>query len=622
MSTKPPLNRTLDVQAGHSWRTSRRLAANGSRSDSKFGDWLRRSRPRVLAVCGYVLVALFLTIRVWQHPTTEYIGFPSDPMMFMEFLGWFPFAISHGLNPLHNSYVNLPGGSNMMWATTVPLLSVLLWPVTVVFNVMTSWNVAVFSLLVLNGYCTFIWVRRHVRHGLAAWFGSLMLVVGPYSIFRAQAHLNLLAFFPVPLLFVEVEKLVAKESTPRAGGTRIGLLVAVELLCSEDLVSMAIVVLALALFIGALVYRKEIAMQVWRLIKSLPSFTLVFLLVAGAPLGYQFLGPGRLVGLFHPPDVFVTDLVNVVIPGYFEALRPSFAANLASHWSAGFGESESYIGIPLLVICVFVGVRWRQDPWVKVVSFGTLAVLILSFGSYLHVDGVVEGAVPLPGRLLAMLPVFENILPVRFDLFVDFGLAALAGVFIDRVVLDRSVRREGRVAASVAVILACVTLTPKSPLIVYRPEIPAYFLPGGDSGSLAPGSIALVVPYGDGDNSEEPMLWQAVSGFRFKMVAGDMETAGRNGVPMEGRTLWGTGLPIDCVFQYLQDGKPFGSCTARPVRAVRSALDKLRVAVIIMGPMDYGNDPALAPPVIRFLSDVAGRRPQADQGALIWVYHP
>lgn len=620
---KQPAKRSVDVRLS----TSRLPAAepfpvNRTDGGTRIFGWLPRPGVRVSATCGYALVSLFLTMRVWQHPTTEYIGFLSDPMMFMEFLGWFPFAISHGLNPLHNTYVNLPGGSNMMWATTVPLLSVLLWPVTIAFNVMTSWNVAVFGLIVLDGYCTFVWLHRHVKHALAAWLGALLLVLGPYTIFRSQAHLNLLAFFPIPLLFVEVEKLFAKEGTARASGARIGLLVAVELFCSEDLLSMAAVVLAVTVLVAGLFCRSDVALYARRLAGSLPWFAAVLLLVAGAPVAYQLLGPSRLVGLFHPPDVFVTDLVNIVVPGYFAAWTPSFAAHLASHWSAGFGESESYIGVPLLAICVFVTVRWRQELWVKVVGAAGLAVLILSLGSYLHFNGTVERAFPLPGRLLAALPIFDNILPVRFDLFVDFALAALAGLFIDRAVLDRSVRTQRRIAASVVLILAAATLTPKAPLTVYKPKIPRYFLPGGGSSSLAQGTVALVVPYGDGDNSEEPMLWQAMSDFRFRMVAGDMETAGRNGVPMEGRTLWGTGQPIDCVFQYLQDGKPFNSCTPHPVRAVRSALDQLQVTMIIMGPMDYGNDPALAPPVRRFLSEVAGSRPRAEQGAWVWGYHP
>ena len=124
---------------------------------------------------------------------------------------------------------------NMMWDTTVPLLAVLFWPVTATFGVIASWNFAPSTLLVLNGYCTFLWLRRHVDKAFAAWVGGLMMVVGPFAFTRAHAHLNLLAFFPVPLMALEVEKPFAGKllhaRTATAIGARIGLLAAIQVLC-------------------------------------------------------------------------------------------------------------------------------------------------------------------------------------------------------------------------------------------------------------------------------------------------------------------------------------------------------------------------------------------------------
>ena len=153
-------------------------------------------------------------------PATDYIGFASDPMKFMEFLAWYPFAFRHDLDPLFNTYVNLPRGSNMMWDTTVPFLAVMFWPVTVTFGVIASWKVALSTMLVLDGYCTFLLLRRHVHKAFAAWVGGLMMVVGPYAFTRAHGHLNVLAFFPVPLLVLEVEKLFAGSLVDNASSHR------------------------------------------------------------------------------------------------------------------------------------------------------------------------------------------------------------------------------------------------------------------------------------------------------------------------------------------------------------------------------------------------------------------
>jgi len=67
-------------------------------------------------------------------------------------------------------------------------------------------------------------------------------------------------------------------------------------------------------------------------------------------------------------------------------------------------------------------------------------------------------------------------------------------------------------------------------------------------------------------------------------------------------------------------GLPPAACTGHPIEAVRSQLDKLRVSVIIMGPMDYGTGPELMRPMEQFLSVVAGAPPRHDEGVLLWYY--
>ena len=122
-------------------------------------------------------------------------------------------------------------------------------------------------------------------------------------------------------------------------------------------------------------------------------------------------------------------------------------------------------------------------------------------------------------------------------------------IFIDRIVLSATERRQVRAAASVVLALVCVTLPPRAPIPDYSLAIPRYCLPDGEVGSLVAGTAAPVVPYGDGETTMAPMLWQATAGFRFRMVAGAMYTAGRNGSRSLGRSLWGTGSIMDCVMQ-------------------------------------------------------------------------
>jgi len=571
------------------------------------------------ALCGYAVAAVALTLPVWAHPATTWPGGPGDSMAYVQFIGWFPFAVSHGLNPLLDTYVNLPRGTNLMWDGAFPFGALVLSPVTWLFGAIVSYNVALVAGLTLDGWCTYVWLRRHTQYAVSAWVGGLVMVLGPFAATRAHGHLVFVMFFSVPLLFIAIERVL---SEPRhrhiRWGVAIGGLVAVQLLCAEEIVALFAVAVGSTLVIAALMFPRAAKDRLLPTVKTLAVALAVFLVITAIPLGFQFLGPGRLVGTIQAPNTYVTDVVNLVIPGWATALQPNFATVLAGHWTGGVMENDAYIGIPLLLVSIYTVVRCWRDPWLRVIAVGTVVALVWSLGAYLHVDGVTHHLLPLPGRLLAYLPVFANILPARFELFMDLGLAAILATFVERAALSGGWR--ARVAGGVALLLICVTLAPTMPLPVYVTDTPRYFLSGGDVNRLPAGTVALVVPYGDGETAMDPLVWQAESGFRVRMVAGAIYTAGPNGRPSFGGSLWPSGTVLDCVMQVLQGGGSPLACAGDPVAATRAALDRIGVKVILMGPLAYGTDPALQRPMEAFLTEVAGAAPRMNEGAMVWSY--
>ncbi|HET9058890.1 MAG TPA: hypothetical protein VFN61_03130 [Acidimicrobiales bacterium] len=252
-------------------------------------------------------------------------------------------------------------------------------------------------------------------------------------------------------------------------------------------------------------------------------------------------------------------------------------------------------------------------------TLGLLVAIVLSLGSHLHVDGHLLTAIPLPGDILAHVPVFDSILPARFDVLVDLVMGAFLALYVDTVRWhEKGTQRNG---AALLVLAVAITLAPQAPLPTYYPAIPRYFSSGGDVRRLPRGIVALVVPYGDGEDTMAPMLWQEVSNFRFKMVAGAMYTAGKDGRASLGRSLWGTGTTMDCIMQLEQSGQSPKLCTSDPVQVVRSALRNLGVGVLIEGPLGYPPQTAFSPRLTALLSKVVGHGPVADQGVLVWR-HP
>ena len=116
------------------------------------------------------LIALAVYLAVWagtetypllRHPGTPQLaqgGF--DPNFYVWALHWWPYALGHGLNPLHSAQIGAPAGYSLAWVTTVPPLALLLAPVT-----LTAGPVAAFSLLVVagapvSGWGAFVLCRR------------------------------------------------------------------------------------------------------------------------------------------------------------------------------------------------------------------------------------------------------------------------------------------------------------------------------------------------------------------------------------------------------------------------------------------------------------------------------
>jgi len=589
---------------------------SGGHRQARSGLSLLRWGAGLPAFAGYVVCAVALTLPAWAHPATDWPGGPGDPMLLMNFLAWTPFALGHVLNPLQDSFVNLPGGVNMAWNTSMPLASVVLWPVTALFGVIAAYNVGLVGALALDGWCSYLWLRRRVSHRWAAWIGGLMMVLGPFAASRASHHLAQLLCFPVPLLLIALENAIREPRRALRWGAVIGVLCAVQFFLTEENLALFAVAVGTALIIAAIAYPRDALSRALPLLRAFGVSVGVFLVLTALPLWYQLFGPGRIVGAIQSPNTYVTDLLNVVVPTSATALAPPFTTGIVNHWSGFPIEDNAYVGIPLIVVGVYTAVRWWGDRWLRVVALGACAALIWSLGSYLHVNGVTHHLLPLPGRLLSFLPVVDNLLPARFALFLDIGLAALLAMFVDRVVLASSWRP--RIVGAVALALVVATLAPRMPIPASPSGTPAYFLTGGDVSSLAPGTTALVVPYGDSSASMAPMLWQAQSDFRFRMVSGTIWTAGPGGAPSFGRPLT---MTLDCVMNALQTAGATSACGSGLVAAVRSNLDQLGVTVIILGPVAYGTEPGLQAPIEDFLSQVAGSAPRTDQGVEVWAYY-
>ena len=110
------------------------------------------------------------------------------------------------------------------------------------------------------------------------------------------------------------------------------------------------------------------------------------------------------------------------------ALGDSLVAERDADWRIGFeapGENGTYVGVPLLLILVAGTVLLRRNRIAVFSAVMAVIAMVLSMGTYLHVDGHRTG-VPLPFIVLAHLPLLQSGIASRYTgLFWLFAAVAV-----------------------------------------------------------------------------------------------------------------------------------------------------------------------------------------------------
>ncbi len=474
-------------------------------------------RAAVFASVAYAILAGAVAAPLWVANSSSWIGGTGDPFKFMSFLAWLPHALTHGQNPLFLGAVDYPKGVNLAWETPVPLAGFLMWPVTASLGAAAAYNVWVMVALTLDGWCTFLWLRRHTRSRWTAFLGGLITMVGPYVAGHILGHLNLISFFPIPLMFLVVERLTAGSPQRLRVGVLLGVLGAAQFFLSEELVALTAIAVVTAGLAALLIYREPALRRIRTALPALAVAAASGVTLTGPMIVFQFLGPYPVRGHIQPFNVYVTDLANLVVPTRLTWLEPpvqSFAD--VSAWTGNVAEQTGYVGLPILLLTIYASARWWREPFVRIVAVTTLVAEILSFGSRLHIAGHDPG-IYLPGALLTHMPVLDNLLPGRLSLISAFGCVALAVVG-----LDRLWSRGGRLAwAALAFAAAGVASgTARVPFIVSSTHVPTYFTARDGARALPANSVALVLPFIDTGTGAVSMLWQATADFRFSLIDG------------------------------------------------------------------------------------------------------
>jgi hypothetical protein len=348
--------------------------------------------------------------------------------------------------------------------------------------------------------------------------GGYLFGFSPYVFAQTEGHLQMTSIFLVPLIALVLVRYVQGSLTSVRLVLTLAVLLALQISFSTELAF----TLTLAIGISLALAASLVPASRRRVLLLLPRLLAAYL--AAAVIVSPFLAYALLHlrhGAFHPPGAYPADLLNLVIPTQLTALGWSWTTSVANNFKGNSSENGAYLGLAWLAILAWFAWSFRR------VAAARLLIALLAFGVMvelglqLAVDG--RESITLPWRLVAKLPLFENVLPVRISMFV----ALAASVCVAWWASSRAAPRGARVALTG---LAIASVVPSLWLNVWHehPYRPAFFTQGTYRACLHSHDTVLFLPF---PNKSDAMLWQAESHFAFRMANGYVNSGVPPGVP-------------------------------------------------------------------------------------------
>ncbi len=450
------------------------------------------------------------------------------------FLAWTPHAILNGMNPFFTHALNYPYGANLASNTTMPLLSILVSPITLLLGPISSFNLLIRLAFALSATSMFFVLRRYVKYDALCFIGGLLYGFSPYMIAQSALHLNLafVALFP-PIIVALDNLFIRQTNTPRRDGLVLGLLVTAQYFISSELVADLVLLCAIAVVILAVFNPRKAKERFFYSLYGIFWSAVPLVLIAGYPIVFSFKGPEHVAGSAYSSgtmSAFHTDLLSPIVPTSHQLIGSATSKRTANLFVGGSkSENGAYVGIPLILVTGFILAYLRKNRAIR--YLGTMAVVsfIISLGPQLYLDNTDQN-IALPFTFLEKIKTLSLEVVSRYMLFAYLCLAILLTVGLAEIYEKVRGHLEkktplvpaGKLKASLLVsIIAVLALVPLLPALPYKEakiNIPKYFFTS-QVNKIPSGSTVLTYPY-PVITTNYAMMWQIQSGFRFNLLGG------------------------------------------------------------------------------------------------------
>jgi hypothetical protein len=520
------------------------------------------------------LAALLIYLAIWiltetfpllAHPGRPQLDLTStDPSFYVWSLSWWPYAVAHGLNPLHTTLIGAPAGYGLAWVTSIPPLALLAFPVTELAGPVVTFNLLVIIAIPVSGWAAFVLCRRLTGRFWASLAGGAVYGFSAYEmnhIFSGQLNL---AFAPLlPLMACLMLAWRDRAIGSRSFVVLLALAMAVQFYLFLETFADMTAVLVLGLAAGYLLAGRPGRRLIAGLSLRVGIAYAIALVLAAPYLGYAL--SHQPAGFSSRPDTASLKLASLVVPWSGRTFGLGWLARAAVPLAGP--DLDGYVSLPLLAIAVALcAVAWRRRM-TKFLAVIVAALIILALGPTLHIDSW-SAVGRLPWGRVWSLPIARSAYPVRLMVFVFLALSVMTALWL----AGPSKRWWARWLLGLLAAAAIVANT--VPLALHdQSGSPAFITTGEYRQYLNPGETVVML-------SEHPnigLLWQAQTDFYPRVAGGFINKAitGYDGVPGPVAEL------------------ALGGLTKRDVQRFRSYLSTARVGAILVEQKQAGPWPAI-----------------------------
>lgn len=477
------------------------------------------SSHKIILYVSPIVIYLIVAYLLWGPPNFYDIHrlffTPSgDPQLFTWSLNWWPFSISHGLNPFIEKFIFYPSGFNLSWATSIPTLALIMSPFTYIWGAMTSFNIIALVALPASALSCYYLIYYICKKYWASVLCGFIYGFSSFQLGQLLGHPCFYVAFVAPLVVL----VVMLRFNDRLGKIPfiliLGLLLAMEFGLSSEFFASMYLFGALTWICILVLIDKKYRPKVYKITGEIILSGVVTLVLISPFIYYLLKGYKDVPAVINPAQGYSADLLNFVIPTKLTLIGGSTFAKTSTAFTGNTSEQGAYLTIPLLAFMVTFSLYYWQKWYVKVLALVATVIGILSLGPWLQIAGKVKPYM-LPEAIFTHLPVVRSMLPVRFSMYMFLVAAIMLGVWFT----DKPKKTKNRKPVLVTlmkyllVMVILILLIPnRSDYSWQNPNIPKIFSPNIVGKYIKPNSNVMFLPFQIG---YDPEFWQVYSKMKF-----------------------------------------------------------------------------------------------------------